>query len=145
MDVNATIEGLVRDYGDGADGASPTAEQWRAVLEGPADRPIVLVNAFALRERASYPDGEDISGRDAFSRYAAVSMPALQRAGGRFLHVGAPGTGFVGATDAWDMVAIGEYPNRAALLALFADPDYRQAYRHRVAACERQRVLASRG
>lgn len=145
MNVNERIADLVRAYGDGSDGASPDAGQWRAVLDGPQDRPVVLVNFFKFRERAVYPDGEVVSGQDAFARYASVSMPALERAGGHFLHVGGYGGSFIGDDAGWDMVAIGQYPDTAALLALFDDPEYRKAFPHRHAACERQRVIFSRG
>jgi len=48
---------------------------------------------------------------------------------------------FVGEDEDWDFVAAGSYPSRNAVLALFEDQDYRKAYVHRVAACERQKAL----
>ncbi|WP_030172907.1 hypothetical protein [Spirillospora albida] len=65
--------------------------------------PVVLVNLFALRERAEYEDGRD-----------------------------EPCSGVVG-----------HYPSGAAVLDLFEDPEYLDAYRHRRAAVRDQRVIIS--
>ena len=148
--IDASIGRLIAWYGDGADGSSPTADQWRHVLERPANSPLTLVNFFKLRERAVYaqdfPNVETAcSGRAAFDRYAAVSMPTLEKVGGRFLLV-APFEGMVvGDYEDWDLVAVGAYPNGDALLALFEDADYRACFAHRTAACERQKVFLCDG
>lgn len=150
MSVNQKTEETVRQlcdwYGDGADGSSPTDAQWRQVLSRPADRPLTLINLFKLRGEASYDAGEGtggraLSGQEAFGRYAAVSMPAMQRIGGSFLHAGPYAGTFLGADEDWDMIAIGAYPGPAAFMALYTDADYRAAFRHRRAACARQKVL----
>lgn len=140
----ARVARLIDLYGGGADGASPTEAQWRALFARPFDQPITLVNCFALRDSADYGDAEGpASGREAFDRYAAVSVPTLAKVGGRFLHVGPSAGTLVGEGEPWDLLAIGQYPNLEALLALYEDEAYRAAYRHRVAACARQQVLLS--
>ena len=145
MDVNigsgATPERFMEWYARfGA--AAPSQEQWRAILSRPADQPFTLINFFKFFERAAYADGaEAASGEEAFARYAAVSGPALERAGGRFLHVGPFVGAMLGAAEDWDLVAIGAYPDLSAFTRLYADPAYRAAFAHRVAACERQKVL----
>ena len=71
-------------------------------------------------------------------------MPTMERVGGRFLHVGPFEGLFLGGGDVaedWDLVAIGSYPDIAALLALYSDPGYRAAFPHRTAACARQKVV----
>lgn len=123
----------------------PGSGQWDRVLSIPVDRPVTLVNLFAFRESADYgaaPEAE-VTGREAFDRYAAVSAPTLDRVGGRFIHVGSHQGNLVGDDETWDLVVIGEYPSLDALLALHEDPAYQRAYSHRVAACARQRVLVS--
>jgi uncharacterized protein (DUF1330 family) len=137
------VAALVAAYGDGADGAAPRATQWQALLARTA-APVTLVNFFKLRTQANYPAGsraEPCSGQEAFGRYAAVSAPGLEKVGGRFLLLAPFEMAFVGEAEDWDFVAVGAYPGRDAVLALFEDADYRQAYIHRVAACERQKVL----
>ncbi len=149
QDIDQRVAQLVAWYGDGHDGASPTGEQWRRVLERDGDKPLTLVNFFKLRERAAYPDAgvpaDPGSGQDAFNRYAAVSMPAMQQAGGRFLLVAPMESTFMGADEDWDVVAVGSYPDSAAVLALFENPDYRDCFVHRTAACARQKVLLCSG
>ncbi|MEX0838775.1 MAG: DUF1330 domain-containing protein [Parvibaculum sp.] len=138
------IAAFVAAYGDGADGAAPRAAQWQALLARAAAAPVTLVNFFKLRTQANYPAGsraEVCSGQEAFGRYAAVSAPGIEKVGGRFLLLAPFETAFVGDAEDWDFVAVGAYPGKDAVLALFEDADYRQAYIHRVAACERQKVL----
>jgi uncharacterized protein (DUF1330 family) len=124
----------------------PTPDQWSRLLSIPADSPVSLVNLFSFREIAEY-DGDArehaVQGREAFDRYAAVSAPALDAVGGRFVHFGSHHGNLVGDEESWDLVVVGEYPNVEALVALHENPAYRDAYRHRIAACAAQRVLIS--
>ena len=150
MDVNERIDQLTAWYGDGSDGACPTAAQWRKVLERPEDGPIKLVNFFKLRETAVYPANADggsgkeqksISGDQAFKAYSSISVPAMARIGGSFVFAGPYQGMFLGEEEDWDLIVIGSFADTATLLALFSDPDYRDCYPHRTAACARQRVL----
>ena len=126
--------------------AGPTLTQWRRVLERPEGSPVTVINFFKLRPRAEYAAGGDpVSGLEAMMRYAAVSGPTLEKVGGRFLLTGPFETTLIGDDEDWDLVAIGAYPSRAALLALFDDVAYRDAWAHRVAAVERQRVVIAAG
>ncbi len=140
------VDQLVSWYGDGADGGAPTRMQWHHIVGRPDDQPVTLINFFKLRDLAVYHEriaGLDDAGtgQDAFNRYAAVSMPTLEKVGGRFLLVAPFEDVLIGADENCDLVAIGSYPNNEALLALFEDVDYRAAYSHRVAACEQQKVI----
>lgn len=136
------VDLLRQSYGDTG---GPAPEQWDHLLAVPAGGPVSLVNLFAFREIAEYggPGDSSVSGREAFDRYAAVSAPALGAVGGRFLHFGTHRGNLVGDEETWDLVVVGEYPNVEAVVALHEDPAYRDAYRHRVAACAAQRVLIS--
>ena len=140
------VRRLLDWYGEGAGGSAPTAAQWRRVLERPAEGPITLINFFKMRDRAHYPESSDApdrpgSGEEAFARYAEVSVPSLEKVGGRFLLLAPFEASFLGEEEDWDLVAIGSYPNTHAMLALYEDPDYRAVFFHRVAACARQKVL----
>ena len=140
------IQQLCEWYGDGSDGSSPTAAQWNRILAQPLNQPITLINFFKLRKNALYDSndvhsGIPVTGSEAFDSYATVSIPTMQKIGGKFLHVGPFSGTFLGNEEDWDMVAIGVYPNLEALLALYTDEDYRRAFTHRTAACERQTVL----
>ncbi|MBX2853584.1 MAG: DUF1330 domain-containing protein [Rhodobacteraceae bacterium] len=127
------------------DTGMPSQDAWWQLGKLAPTQTVTLVNFFKFREWAAYPasaagEGAGVSGREAFDRYAAVSMPCLQKVGGRFLLVAPFGATFIGDSEDWDLVAVGAYEEPSAVLALFEDPDYRQAYTHRVAACARQSV-----
>ncbi len=138
-EIEAQVDELTRRYGAGG---GPDAAQWRRVVAGPQGTPVTMINFFKLRPVADYPGvAEPVSGLEAMMRYAAVSGPALERVGGRFLLTGPFDATFIGEDEDWDIVAIGTYPDRAAVLALFADEAYRAAWADRAAAVARQRVL----
>ncbi len=147
QDIEGCMARLLGRFGNGADGSSPTAAEWRRILERDADRSITVINFFKLRETARYPAGVDFtgSGKDAFDRYASVSVPSMQSTGGEFLFVGPVEGSFMGDQPDWDIAAIGRYPNTRALLALFEIEAYRDCYIHRTAACERQQVTICDG
>ncbi len=111
---------------------------------------MTLINFFKLRAEADYSSDPPApeqpgSGLDALLRYAAVSAPTLEAVGGSFLlNAGYAGT-LIGDDEDWDLVAVGTYPNRRALLALFENDAYRAAFRHRVAAVDKQKVLVAAG
>ena len=95
--------------------------KWKRVLSRPADKALTLVNFFKFRAKAGYPANSgqaDASGDEAFQRYARVSMPAMQAAGGKFLHVGPFAGSFTGQDEDWDLVAIGAYPDLESFLNL---------------------------
>lgn len=141
--VTARAAELTQWYGAGS---GPSLAQWQRVLEGPAESPVTVINFFKLRAMAEYPaERPAVSGIEAMMRYAAVSGPTLEKVGGRFLLSGPFETTLIGEDEDWDLVAIGAYPSRRALLALFDDAAYRDAWPHRAAAVARQRVLIAAG
>ncbi|MEO1220015.1 MAG: DUF1330 domain-containing protein [Pseudomonadota bacterium] len=128
-------------------GIDPLAfrDTWQVLSELPDEQPVTLINFFRFRDKAAYPKtyaGEDtnITGEEAFGRYAAVSGDCLKMAGGRFLLVAPFLRTFIGEAEEWHLTAIGTYPSADALARLFEQQDYREAYVHRLAACERERV-----
>ena len=149
-DIGASVERLIEAYGtDPADGTgnAPGAAAWRRLMERDPDRPVTVINFFKLRDVADYPEGTGLggSGQEAFDRYASVSVPSMQSTGGEFLFVGPVEGGFMGATEDWDIAAIGRYPNTRALLSLFEIDAYRDCFIHRKAACARQQVMICDG
>jgi uncharacterized protein (DUF1330 family) len=154
MSVNADIDRqlheLARWYGPGEDGSCPTRSQWQAILERPADQAVSLVNFFRFRDHAAYPEGTPefgaaISGEEAFGKYAAVSVPTLERVGGRFVLMGPSEGSFVGPDESWHLIAAATYPDLASIMALYTDADYIQAFRHRTAGCADQKVFVCGG
>ena len=142
MNVNAKLESLLSRHGDGASGNSPTREQWARILKRDPRQPLILINFFKFRDMAEYGEADqgDVSGEEAFQRYAEVSMPCMQSAGGEFLAVAPFAGSMLGPNRDWDLVAIGKYPNLSAFLALYENADYITAFAHRSAAVLKQEV-----
>jgi len=142
MPTDAELDELIAFY-EPADRADATAH-WRGLFAaGAGDGPIAVVNRFVLRERAAYDDGREASGVEALMAYAATSVPALAKVGGRFLVSSGVVAPLFGSVPDADLVVVGWYPNRAALLALLRDPEYRAAFVHRRAAVASQWVVVT--
>jgi len=112
----------------------PSPDQAKAFFSGEEDGPMCMVNLLKFKEKATYADGSepDLSGRDAYLRYGMGVQACLAAVGGtaRF-------TGFVTdlmlgeVVELWDMVAIAEYPSRAAMLQMVQSPEYQAITKHR--------------
>ncbi len=126
------LNGLVEHYEPEPNSAA--ADRWRRLFDDGLAGPILLINRFVFRDEADYKDGRECTGRQAFGAYAAVSMPALARIGGRFLASSPPVAGLFGNPGEGDLVVVGWYPNRGALLELLRDSNYQEAFAHRRAA-----------
>lgn len=139
------IAAIIAAYGGPNAPGMPTRDAWARVAACAAEAPISLVNFFKFRDRANYADGTEISGQQAFERYASISGACLSKAGGRFLLVAPFGGSLIGPEEDWDLVAIGTYPDPDALLRLFELEDYHTCFAHRTAACADQRVALCSG
>ena len=114
----------------------PTPEQATAFFGGDEDGPFVMINLLKFRDRAAYPDGSDpeLSGREAYARYGAAVQACLAAVGGRSVFAGAVTDLMLGEVeDLWDMVALAEYPSRAAMMKMVSSPEYQAIEKHRVA------------
>ncbi|MEH6404415.1 MAG: DUF1330 domain-containing protein [Sneathiella sp.] len=144
--IETRLAALVTAYGAGTDGGTPTKAQWRHLLETKSAGKTTLINFFKMRNTAEYPATSihaqnPGTGEEAFMRYAEVSVPTLEKVGGSFLLHGPFDGMFAGQDEDWDVIVVGTYPNRAAVLALFEDSDYQNVFIHRSAACSRQKVF----
>lgn len=144
------LAALVNVYGDGTKGGTPTIAQWRHLLETESSGKTTLINFFKMRDQAEYPsasssDHKPCTGEQAFMRYAEVSVPTLEKVGGSFLLHGPFDGMFTGEDEDWDVIVVGTYPTRGAVLALFENLDYQGAFLHRSAACSRQKVFICGG
>lgn len=122
----------------------PTSEQIQGLLSREADGPVVMVNLLKFREKALYKDGraDDISGADAYARYAERMVPLVEAGGGRFVFGGDVTGLVVGAVDElWDVVALVEYPSRAEFVTLTSTPEVREIGVHRAAGLEGQLLI----
>lgn len=124
----------------------PVASQLPALLAAlPADTPLVMLNLLRFRPHAAYRDGVARgSGAEAYARYAAVALGKVRAVGGELRYRGVVKGLLIAPDDeAWDEVLLVRYPSVAAFSAMLAMPDYREATRHRSAALEDARLIAT--
>jgi uncharacterized protein (DUF1330 family) len=108
----------------------------QAFFGAPETGPFVMVNLLKFNPRAEYPDGSepDLSGAEAYGRYAAAVQKLIARAGGRVVYGGVVTGLMLGdVEELWDSVGLVEYPSLAAFLAMITSPEYRAIEHHRKA------------
>jgi uncharacterized protein (DUF1330 family) len=112
----------------------PTGEQAAATFKSQSPGPVVMVNLLKFKPRATYDDGEAVSGAEAYGRYGAGFAPLLRAAGGRVIYSGAVRGLMIGQVDElWDAVAVVEYPSAEAFGAIIRSPEYQAISHHREA------------
>ena len=119
----------------------PDSEQIAALQQSGPDGPIVMVNLLKFRAKARYPDGRDpdLSGREAFNRYANAVERLVREVGGTVVYSGDVTFLTIGHTETlWDEVALAQYPSRAALFQMAMSPAYQAIAVHRDAGLEGQ-------
>jgi uncharacterized protein (DUF1330 family) len=124
----------------------PTMERLLPLAQDPSSSPIAMVNLLKFRERAVYSDGrtDDISGRDAYMRYAAAMRSIVEAAGGRFLFAGSLKNLVIGEVgELWDDIGVVEYPSRAVFQRLAMSPEVQVIGVHREAGLAGQLLILS--
>ena len=98
-----------------------------------------------FRDVALYKDGPAAwSGRDAYRRYAEFTFGKLREIGAEVIFFGAARGALIAPPDEdWDEVLLVRYPSAQAFMQMLSAPDYREATRHRTAAIEDSRLIAT--
>lgn len=123
---------------------SPTPEQWQKLANQTTDGPIVMVNLLKFRAKAVYKDGrpDNISGVEAYMRYAEKMRAIVEDAGGRFVFGGAVKELVIGAVEElWDAVGIVEYPSCEEFLRIVRLPEVQEISVHREAGLAGQLLI----
>lgn len=121
----------------------PTQEQIAELLNASGDAPIYMVNLLKFKPRATYKDGEDISGRDAYQRYAKGFADYVRPHGVVPIYGGKQLAVLIGEGEPqWDAVAIVKYPSAKLMIELTSSEDYRKIHRHRRAGLDGQLLIA---
>lgn len=124
----------------------PDLQRLPAIVAGiPQGVPIVMVNLLRFRETALYKgEPAGYSGREAYRRYSEVALAHLAHIGASVIYVGAARGALIAPPDeAWDEVLLVRYPSIQAFMGMLADPDYRACTKHRTAALEDARLIAT--
>jgi uncharacterized protein (DUF1330 family) len=120
----------------------PTREQFDAFKALPRDTPIMMLNLIRLKEEAVYPEGETVSGAEAYARYGRGSGPIFRKLGGEILWRGRGECTVIGPADEyWDIAFVARYPTAAAFMAMVTDPDYQAIVIHRQVAVADSRLI----
>ncbi len=121
----------------------PTPEQFQKLMEGPADTPVVMVNLLTFKKDAS-DDDAGVSGQEAYGRYAAEMRKFVESKGGRFIWAGRVDSMVIGESEEeFHVVALVEYPNRAAFLEIATSSHVAKIGEHRSAGLESQWLIAT--
>lgn len=126
----------------------PGAEQAAAFFSGEEDGPFVMVNLLKFKAKAEYPDGSDshLTGAEAYARYGKAVRAYVEAVGGKTGYAGPVSGLLLGEVEElWDMVALAEYPSKAAMLAMIQNPDYQEIARHRAAGLKGQLNIRTKG
>ena len=113
-----------------------SAERINEMLEPGPDGPIFMVNLLKFKERAAYEDGRetDLTGRQAYEIYGRGVSRLLPTYGGKIVFAGDVTFLMLGQVEElWDEIAIAQYPNRGALVAMSSSEEWQALAVHRTA------------
>jgi uncharacterized protein (DUF1330 family) len=120
----------------------PTKESFAAFRANDRPGPIQMLNLVRLRARATYPDGREATGAEAYAAYGRESGPIFSRLGGIIVWRGEFEQTLIGPEqERWDHCFIAQYPGFDAFVEMLRDPIYRDAVKHRQAAVQDSRLI----
>lgn len=128
----------------------PTPDQIKAFLASHEDGvPIYMLNLLKFKKTSTYRDGEQVSGAEAYGRYAKAFGQMLRDngvVGVETLFGGNVDRFLIGAgDDEWDAVAIVRYPDKKAMFDAVSNETYRSFHFHRKAGLDGQLLIACDG
>lgn len=112
----------------------------------PDGEPVFMLNLLKFKIKATYRNGEDISGAQAYGRYGqafAELVAALDIDGAHSVFSGKMGRWLIGQGEGeWDAVALFRYPDAKTMFATVSSEAYRKIHKHRKAGLEGQLLIA---
>jgi uncharacterized protein (DUF1330 family) len=121
----------------------PRKPQLEALLEGPPDEPVVMLNLLRFKQQASAPD-EGLTGQEAYEKYGSAMRRLVEARGGRFLWMGRVTSQVIGSgAEGFHLAALVEYPSRKAFVEIATSPEVAEIGVHRAAGLEGQWLLAA--
>ena len=101
-----------------------------------------MLNLVKVHKEVKYPNGEVVSGVEAYKRYGRLSLPIFENLGGKIIWRGEMLFPLIGPSEEkWDFCFIAEYPSPGAFVSMVKDPDYREAMKHRQLAVQDSRLI----
>jgi len=124
----------------------PTPEQIKEFLSHKgANEPVFMLNLLKFKDKATYKDGEDISGREAYGRYASAFSKLVKESGidGGAVWGGNLNAWMIGQGEGeWDAVGIFKYPSAAVMIETVSSDAYRKIHKHRRAGLAGQLLIS---
>jgi uncharacterized protein (DUF1330 family) len=120
----------------------PTREQLEALLAGPADQPVVMLNLLRFKPEATAPDA-GASGQQAYGRYGEKMRAIVEGHGGRILWTGRVDSQVIGDSAEFHAAALVEYPSRKVFVEIATSPEVAAIGVHRAAGLEGQWLIAT--
>jgi uncharacterized protein (DUF1330 family) len=125
-----------------------TQESGRALFTRGINGSVVMLNLLRFRKIADYSAAPQlapqmpISGEAAYRRYMDLTMPHLEKSGGKVLFLAKGGSFFIGPSDEkWDAAILVQQSSLKSFLEFASNPEYMAGVRHRTAALEDSRLL----
>ncbi len=122
-----------------------TPERFTSFRTANPDEPLLMLNLLRFKEQAEYGEGEGdtpCTGKQAYSRYMAATAQFTDLVGAEVvLKTNARRSLIAPDDEEWDLMLVVKYPNRAAMLKMLGNEEYRAISRHRRAALADSRLI----
>jgi uncharacterized protein (DUF1330 family) len=112
----------------------PNKEQFLDLMNAPDEGPVVMLNLLKFKPR---------EGASEYNKYGDAVVKMVEASGGKVLWMGKVDQTLIGPVEeAWDAVALVQYPSRKAFVEMTSTKEYDAAHEHRESGLERTLVLA---
>ena len=112
----------------------PNKEQFLELMNAPDEGPVVMLNLLKFKPR---------EGASEYNKYGDAVVKMVEASGGKVLWMGKVDQTLIGPVEeAWDAVALVQYPSRKAFVEMTSTKEYDAAHEHRESGLERTLVLA---
>jgi uncharacterized protein (DUF1330 family) len=123
----------------------PTPEQIKKFLsDKKAGEPVYMLNLLKFKDKATYKNGENVSGREAYARYASAFSKLVKdkkiEGGGTW--GGNMNSWLIGQGEGeWDAIGIFKYPSAEIMIETVSSDEYRKIHKHRRAGLAGQLLI----
>ncbi len=112
----------------------PNKEQFLDLMNAPDEGPVVMLNLLKFKPR---------EGASEYNKYGGAAVQMVEARGGKVLWMGKVDQTLIGPVDeAWDAMALVQYPSRKAFIEMTSTKEYDAAHEHRESGLERTLLLA---
>jgi uncharacterized protein (DUF1330 family) len=116
-------------------GIRPNKDQFIELMNAADVGPVVMLNLLKFKARA---------GASEYNKYGSAAVEMVEARGGKVLWMGKVDQTLIGDldADAWDAIALVQYPSRKTFIEMTTSKEYDAAHEHRESGLERTVLLA---